>query len=101
MDVSWLRSAVGVHCDTRVTQSLVPASDKTHFKQEASQMPLKIVIFGSGGVGGYFGAKLAVTGNDVAFLARGQDLDAKPTQGFGLLACWETFPRTPFRLPSA
>lgn len=35
---------------------------------------MKIAIIGSGGVGGYFGAKLAKAGNDVTFLARGAHL---------------------------
>ena len=32
---------------------------------------MKIAIMGTGGVGGYFGAKLALGGNDVSFIARG------------------------------
>jgi 2-dehydropantoate 2-reductase len=36
---------------------------------------------GSGGVGGYFGAKLAKAGNDIAFVARGAHLDAMRRQG--------------------
>jgi 2-dehydropantoate 2-reductase len=35
---------------------------------------LKIGIIGTGGVGGYFGGKLAKAGNDVIFLARGEHL---------------------------
>jgi 2-dehydropantoate 2-reductase len=37
---------------------------------------MKIAIMGSGGVGGYFGAKLALAGNDVTFVARGAHLEA-------------------------
>ncbi|MBL8061650.1 MAG: 2-dehydropantoate 2-reductase, partial [Anaerolineales bacterium] len=37
---------------------------------------MKIVIFGSGGVGGYFGGRLAQAGQDVTFLARGAHLAA-------------------------
>ena len=37
---------------------------------------MKIVIFGTGGVGGYFGARLAQSGEDVTFIARGPHLDA-------------------------
>jgi 2-dehydropantoate 2-reductase len=37
---------------------------------------LKIGIMGSGGVGGYFGARLAAAGNPVAFVARGRHLAA-------------------------
>jgi len=31
---------------------------------------MKIVVFGTGGVGGYFGARLAQSGEDVTFIAR-------------------------------
>ncbi len=37
---------------------------------------MKIVVMGPGGVGGYFGARLAVAGNDVTFVARGAHLEA-------------------------
>ena len=42
---------------------------------------MKIAIIGSGGVGGYFGAKLAKAGNDVTFLARGAHLEALNKNG--------------------
>ena len=37
---------------------------------------MKIAVIGAGGVGGYFGGKLAQAGNDVTFVARGRHLDA-------------------------
>ena len=37
---------------------------------------MRIVMMGSGGVGGFFGARLARAGEDVAFVARGAHLDA-------------------------
>ncbi|MDP3719055.1 MAG: 2-dehydropantoate 2-reductase [Acidobacteriota bacterium] len=37
---------------------------------------MKIAIFGSGGVGGYFGGRLAAAGDDVTFIARGAHLAA-------------------------
>ncbi|MBI1181636.1 MAG: 2-dehydropantoate 2-reductase [Alphaproteobacteria bacterium] len=37
---------------------------------------MKIAIMGSGGVGGYFGAKMALAGNEVTFVARGAHLEA-------------------------
>lgn len=37
---------------------------------------MKIAVFGTGGVGGYFGALLAAAGNDVTFIARGRHLEA-------------------------
>ena len=42
---------------------------------------MKIAIIGSGGVGGFFGAKLAKAGNDVTFLARGAHLEALNKNG--------------------
>lgn len=42
---------------------------------------MNIAIIGSGGVGGYFGAKLAQAGNSVTFLARGAHLDAMRQKG--------------------
>ena len=37
---------------------------------------MRIVIMGAGALGGYFGARLAAAGNDVAFVARGAHLAA-------------------------
>ena len=37
---------------------------------------MRIVIMGTGGVGGYFGARLAHAGADVSFVARGRQLQA-------------------------
>ena len=37
---------------------------------------MRIVIMGAGGLGSYFGARLAAAGNDVAFIARGAHLTA-------------------------
>ena len=42
---------------------------------------MKIAIIGSGGVGGYFGGKIAKAGFEVAFLARGEHLKAMRTKG--------------------
>jgi 2-dehydropantoate 2-reductase len=42
---------------------------------------LKIAIVGVGGVGGYFGGKLAKAGVDTVFIARGATLDALRTKG--------------------
>ena len=42
---------------------------------------MKIVIFGTGGVGGYFGGKLAQHGADVTFIARGAHLEAIRANG--------------------
>jgi 2-dehydropantoate 2-reductase len=42
---------------------------------------MKIAIIGAGGVGGYFGGRLAATGEDVHFIARGSHLRAMQTAG--------------------
>jgi 2-dehydropantoate 2-reductase len=42
---------------------------------------MKIVVMGPGGVGGYFGARLAAAGNDVTFVARGAHLAAMRANG--------------------
>jgi 2-dehydropantoate 2-reductase len=42
---------------------------------------MRIAIVGSGGVGGYFGGRLAAAGTDVTFLARGAHLDAMRARG--------------------
>jgi len=42
---------------------------------------MNIVVFGAGGVGGYFGGKLAKAGYDVIFIARGNMLEAVKTNG--------------------
>lgn len=42
---------------------------------------MRIAIMGSGGVGGYFGARLAAAGYDVTFIARGAHLDAMRLRG--------------------
>jgi len=42
---------------------------------------MRILIFGTGGVGGYFGARLAQAGEDVTFIARGEHLRAIQAHG--------------------
>jgi 2-dehydropantoate 2-reductase len=42
---------------------------------------MRIAVMGTGGVGGYFGAKLAQAGNDVTFIARGGHLAALHERG--------------------
>src|ERR1043166_659073 len=42
---------------------------------------MRIVVFGTGGVGGYFGGRLARAGEDVTFVARGEHLRAIKTNG--------------------
>src|SRR4051794_18568238 len=42
---------------------------------------MRILMMGSGGVGGYFGARLAAAGEDVRFVARGAHLQAMLRDG--------------------
>ncbi|MCB0197291.1 MAG: 2-dehydropantoate 2-reductase [Anaerolineae bacterium] len=42
---------------------------------------MRIAIYGTGGVGGYFGGRLAEAGEDVVFIARGEHLRAIQSQG--------------------
>jgi ketopantoate reductase len=42
---------------------------------------MKIAIIGTGGVGGYFGGKIARAGYDVTFLSRGEHLKAIQQNG--------------------
>jgi len=42
---------------------------------------MRICVFGVGGVGGYFGGRLAEAGNSVAFIARGATLDVLRKEG--------------------
>jgi 2-dehydropantoate 2-reductase len=45
---------------------------------------MKIAVMGAGGVGGYFGGRLAQAGNDVVFIARGRHLEALRARGLSL-----------------
>jgi 2-dehydropantoate 2-reductase len=45
---------------------------------------LKIAIMGSGGIGGYYGARLQQGGADVTFIARGEHLKAMQQNGLAL-----------------
>lgn len=47
---------------------------------------MKIVVMGTGGVGGYFGARLAASGADVTFIARGEHLKAMQRDGLKILS---------------
>src|SRR5882757_3891825 len=45
---------------------------------------MKIAIMGSGGIGGYYGARLQQGGADVTFIARGEHLKAMQQNGLAL-----------------
>lgn len=42
---------------------------------------MRIAVYGTGAVGGYFGGRLAESGQEVAFIARGEQLRALQSQG--------------------
>jgi 2-dehydropantoate 2-reductase len=45
---------------------------------------MRILIMGSGGIGGYYGARFVQAGNDVVFVARGAHLEAMRSRGLEL-----------------
>src|ERR1700704_3549150 len=47
---------------------------------------MRIAVVGSGGVGGYWGGRLAAAGADVAFLARGAHLEAMRARGLRIIS---------------
>jgi 2-dehydropantoate 2-reductase len=49
-------------------------------------MQMKIAIIGAGAIGGYVGAKLALSGEDVTFMVRGANLQAIRKSGMKLIA---------------
>jgi 2-dehydropantoate 2-reductase len=53
-------------------------------KTRERRKKMKIVMMGSGGFGGYFGAKLAAGGADVHFVARGAHLEAMRARGLAI-----------------
>lgn len=52
---------------------------------------MRVAVFGAGGVGGYFGARLAASGTDVTFIARGTHLEAIRRRGLRVRAVDEDF----------
>lgn len=52
---------------------------------------MKIAVIGSGGVGGYFGAKLVKEGYDVTFVARGAHLEAIRNKGLQVKSIFGDF----------
>mgnify|MGYP001162136466 CR=1 FL=1 len=47
---------------------------------------MKIMVMGTGGVGGFFGAKLARAGHNVYFIARGKHLEAIKKEGLKVIS---------------
>jgi 2-dehydropantoate 2-reductase len=64
---------------------------------------MRVLVMGSGGVGGYFGGVLAKAGHEVVFTARGAHLEAMQANGLTLIDRGETTllqPVTAVRLPA-
>ena len=56
---------------------------------------MNIVVFGTGGVGGYFGGKLAKAGFNVTFIARGKHLEAIKNKGLQVKSIYGDFTVNP------
>jgi 2-dehydropantoate 2-reductase len=56
---------------------------------------MRIAIFGAGGAGGYFGARLARSGEEVIFIARGEHLEAMREHGLRVDSVLGDFEVTP------
>lgn len=56
---------------------------------------MKILIMGTGGVGGYYGGLLAQQGNDVTFIARGAHLEALQREGLKVKSVHGDFDLSP------
>ena len=61
---------------------------------------MRIAVFGSGGVGGFFGGKLAQAGEEVIFIARGRHLDAIRRDGLRVESVGGDFRIRPARAES-
>ncbi|MCX6134713.1 MAG: 2-dehydropantoate 2-reductase [Ignavibacteriales bacterium] len=59
---------------------------------------MRFVILGTGGIGGYFGARLALAGEDVWFIARGSHLDAMKRRGLQITSTVGTFTVPPGKM---
>lgn len=56
---------------------------------------MRYIVMGTGGVGGFFGAKLAAAGEDVWFVARGKHLNAMMKHGLKMTSTVGTFTVSP------
>ncbi|WP_010231820.1 ketopantoate reductase family protein [Gillisia marina] len=56
---------------------------------------MRILVYGAGGIGGYFGGRLAEAGNSVSFIARGKHLEAIKKNGLKVESINGNFTITP------
>lgn len=61
---------------------------------------MRFLMMGAGGVGGYFGGRLAAAGQDVGFVARGAHLDALRSRGLRVDSALGAFSVAPVRAES-
>lgn len=73
-----LKYQVLTYSNTQIDKNLL------HYSEQKQQNVMRIAIIGSGGVGGYLGAKLWKAGNEVVFVARGAHLSAMMQNGMKL-----------------
>jgi len=59
---------------------------------------MKFLVLGAGGIGGYFGAKLANAGEDVWFIARGKHLETMKLRGLKVRSAQESFTVAPQKI---
>ncbi|WP_248898160.1 ketopantoate reductase family protein [Haloplanus halobius] len=57
---------------------------------------VSVAVYGAGGIGGYFGGRLAQGGADVSLIARGEHLDAMQQQGLHVESIHGDFSVAPF-----
>jgi 2-dehydropantoate 2-reductase len=76
-------SVYGEHWRVRSDRVVPNRSDRARYYGNEHQegLGVRIAIFGAGGVGAYFGARLAEVGNEVSIVARGRQLDAIRAHG--------------------
>src|SRR4029453_6965184 len=77
------------HERIRSRTSRIPRRRLTTRRASPSMTAMRIVVMGSGGTGGYFGAKLARGGDDVTFVARGAHLAALRANGLRVKSAGE------------
>src|SRR5689334_15063156 len=61
-------------------------STKPEDRGPRAEASFKVAVVGAGGVGGYFGGKLAAAGVDTTFVVRGKTLDALRANGLRVMS---------------
>src|SRR5215475_1557754 len=78
-------SPAGLKVCTTTSAQVASGFSRTDFGFDSIR-DMKVAVVGAGGVGGYFGARLAEAGADVSFVARGAHLEAMRTNGLKVLS---------------